>query len=388
MYVKGFVRWTIILAVALLPAQTEVKADDTPYLVSITVTPEFPTILVGQSETFTATGYDQNGDPFPLNDPQWSGDGTHGTIDIVTGDPMSSASKCTYTATSVGSGWIQVFGGGTQIHGSTDITIQGGSQLARIEVTPGEVTLRRGDAQQFTAKAFDARNNEIPIDPIWATSGGTINSDGLYTSTTTGGFTVTASIEGSSVTGAATVHATHGELARIEVTPGEVTLRVGDAQQFTAKGFDARNNDIPIDPIWTASGGQMDQAGKYTSGSLPGRNLVNVVVGQIKGLAWVHVTGPASCPELEPGQSWEHAFSIAGVYPYYDRHNPDLKGTVVVVAPALPSAPTAPTTTVRVCVSNDGFVPPAVTIGVGDTVRWTNADVVTHAVNGGLYYEK
>ena len=33
-----------------------------------------------------------------------------------------------------------------------------------------------------------------------------------------------------------------------------------------------------------------------------------------------------------------------------------------------------------------GFVPFTVTIGLSDTVRWANTDVITRAVNGGLYY--
>ena len=48
----------------------------------------------------------------------------------------------------------------------------------------------------------------MPITPIWSTDGGTITSDGLYTATQVGDFTVTASVQGSTITGTASVHVT------------------------------------------------------------------------------------------------------------------------------------------------------------------------------------
>jgi hypothetical protein len=199
---KGIVLFIFWMGFAII-FTSALSAQD-PYLAEITVTPQFPTILVGDSETFTATGYDQNGDHFPLNDPQWSCDGEHGSIAV---DPQD-ASKCTYTATSAGEGWIQIEEGGTQVHGSTNITIQGGGDLVQIEVTPGNVNLQVGGTQQFVAKGSDSNNNEIPIDPIWSTTGGTITtgSGGLYTAIEEGDFTVTASVEGSSIIGTARVH--------------------------------------------------------------------------------------------------------------------------------------------------------------------------------------
>lgn len=195
-----------------------------PQLTSIAVIPSSPPpypMTVGQSEIFTATGYGQFGDPFPLSDPQWSGDGEYGTIAPDLQDPT----KCTYTATSEGMGWIQCHEGGTSIHGSTDISIQPGGDLERIEVTPEEANLKVGQQQQFSAKGFDVHNNELPIDPIWLTDGGTISTGGLYTATTTGNFTVTASVQGSDDIGTATVHVIETLQGDINndgnVTPGD-----------------------------------------------------------------------------------------------------------------------------------------------------------------------
>jgi hypothetical protein len=86
--------------------------------------------------------------------------------------------------------------------------------LPRLEVTPGNVSLQVGGTQQFTAKGFDANNNEAPIDPIWTTNGGTITSGGLYTATAVGDFTVTASVQGSAIAGTANV-----EVSQIAIAP-------------------------------------------------------------------------------------------------------------------------------------------------------------------------
>jgi len=97
------------------------------------------------------------------------------------------------------------------------------------------------------------------------------------------------------------------------------------------------------------------------------------------------IIGPATCPDLGPGQSWQHTFSIAGIYPYYDRHKPDRKG-IVEVSPAATDTLSSLSATETVSITASGFVPFTVTISLSDTVRWTNTDVITHAVNGGLYY--
>jgi len=164
-------------------------------------------------------------------------------------------------------------------------------ELVRIEVTPEVANLRIGDQQQFSARGFDAYNNEVPIDPIWSTNGGTITASGVYTATTVGDFTVTASVEGSPFTGTASVHVTPGSLDRIEVIPSVANLRMGDQQQFSAEGFDAYNNEMPIDPIWSTDCGTITSEGLYTAPLTEGDYTVTAGVesSEITGTADVHV---------------------------------------------------------------------------------------------------
>ncbi len=44
------------------------------------------------------------------------------------------------------------------------------------------------------------------------------------------------------------------------------------------------------------------------------------------------------------------------------------------------------TSVTSVSITATGFEPPTVTIGVGDTVRWVNADTIGHAIRGGEPY--
>ncbi len=75
-------RFTIVIFffVILFYGYREALSADPPYLDSIVITPQNPTMSVGETLTFTAQGYDQYGDPFPISDPHWEGDGIYGTI--------------------------------------------------------------------------------------------------------------------------------------------------------------------------------------------------------------------------------------------------------------------------------------------------------------------
>jgi plastocyanin len=110
---------------------------------------------------------------------------------------------------------------------------------------------------------------------------------------------------------------------------------------------------------------------------------------------------------LRQGDTWSTSFPAAGAYAYFCELHPEMTGTVIVVpsgtaAPPPPSPPAAtPTTTVpstpapppgaatggtvpgtgaTVSIAGNTFAPRTVTIAVGGSVTWTNADQVPHTV--------
>ena len=84
------------------------------------------------------------------------------------------------------------------------------------------------------------------------------------------------------------------DLATIIVTPGEVTIYSGEQQQFEAKAYDAGGIEIPFSPIWSATGGVIDQNGLYTANQV-GDFGVRATDSKtsVSGSATVHVKQPS-----------------------------------------------------------------------------------------------
>ncbi|MBN1155463.1 T9SS type A sorting domain-containing protein [candidate division KSB1 bacterium] len=173
---------------------------------TIIITPANPTMYIGQTITFTAEGRDKNGNPVPILDPNWEGDGSSGTITPI---PGSNPPQCTYTATNEGNGYVICYEGPPPqggVNGSTDIKVNAGSYLARIEVSPSNVSLQVGQTQQFTATGYDQDNNVYQVDPIWSADGDSMGSDGSFKAKNVGDFTVTAADTQWNISGNAYVH--------------------------------------------------------------------------------------------------------------------------------------------------------------------------------------
>ena len=138
------------------------------------------------------------------------------------------------------------------INGRATVTVLPGA-LTTITITPPSTTLAEGATQQFTAAGTDAHGNAVAITPVWSvvgTGGGTIDaSTGLYTAgSTPGTYTNTVLATASSIAALATVTITApvGALATIEITPANPSLFGPGSQQFTATGYDALHNVVPI----------------------------------------------------------------------------------------------------------------------------------------------
>jgi hypothetical protein len=202
-------------------------------------------------------------------------------------------------------------------------------QLTKITVTPNEVTLFAGDKQQFFAEGFDAIGNKIKIEPTWSATGGTINSAGIYTATKVGHFTISATVANSAVIGHATLHINPGSVARIDITPSEATIAVGNQQQFRAKGYDGYENEVSIIPNWsTDGGGTIDEDGLFTATSVGDYTIIVSVTGEsTTGTASVHaIPGGLERIEVIPAEATliaggQQQFSATG-YDAYDNQIP------------------------------------------------------------------
>lgn len=246
-----------------------------PKLTQIVVNPSVDTLQVQEQTQFNAMAYDQCGYEMSFT-PIWS----------VSGGSINNEGL--YTATIIGDFIVTAAVEGDTITGNASVHVNP-AELAQIIVIPGKAELVAGQQQQFNAIGYDAYGNVVFISPIWSTTGGSISSTGLYTASQAGNFTVTASVEGNSANGTASVSVNAANLTNIIVSPKDVTLAFGKQQQFTATGYDAYGNEVSISPLWTTTGGSITNDGLYTA-TQEGNFIVTASISTIKDDATVHVT--------------------------------------------------------------------------------------------------
>ncbi|HVL48918.1 MAG TPA: fibronectin type III domain-containing protein [Candidatus Thermoplasmatota archaeon] len=117
--------------------------------------------------------------------------------------------------------------------------------LSEIKTAPSMLTMRIGESAPFSAKGFDARGNEIPIQLTWSATCGAVDATGFYVAPREVGSCVIAATA-ESIQGRASVEVLPGPLASIEILAFPV--EVGERVEFALIGFDRYANRVPIDP--------------------------------------------------------------------------------------------------------------------------------------------
>jgi uncharacterized protein (TIGR03437 family) len=132
------------------------------------------------------------------------------------------------------------FSPGARVDGSPfNITVA----IARIEVAPAFAAIERGAQQQFTARAFDANEDELQgVVFRWQSSDttvATIDVEGLAQSHAVGDALIKATARGvQSAPATLRVLAPQPKVARVEIAPLAASINRGDTLQFTAQAFD------------------------------------------------------------------------------------------------------------------------------------------------------
>jgi uncharacterized protein (TIGR03437 family) len=124
------------------------------------------------------------------------------------------------------------------------------SAISRIDISPLAAMIEMGQHQQFTARAFDANENEVAgVIFLWASSNisvANIDQNGLAIGNTPGTAEIRASGRGvvSASPAMLTVNAATPMFTSVVISPASATIGVGETQQFTAQAKDQFGQNI------------------------------------------------------------------------------------------------------------------------------------------------
>ncbi len=259
-------------------------------LESISLTPPLPSIAVGTTQQFVATGLFSDGS----------------TQDVSA--QATWASSATATATIDAAGLATGVAEGTALMTATLGGVSGGTTLTvtavtltRIDLAPTGLSLAKGLTRQLVATGHfsDGSTQDLSAQAVWSSDDAAIvsvSSSGLATANVVGSALVTATLNG--VAGDLLVTVTAAELAHLDVAPTLPAVARGLTQQFTATGryTDATTQPLTDAVVWS-SGTATVATVSNASGShglattlVAGTTVITATSGAISGATTLTVT--------------------------------------------------------------------------------------------------
>jgi endo-1,4-beta-xylanase len=145
--------------------------------------------------------------------------------------------------------------------------------LERLDLAPPTVTLSPTGTIRFAVSGTWTDGSSTDPDVTYASTGGTITADGLYTAgATPGTFAVIATEQGGSLADTSTVTVTVSPptLTQLVLTPASVTLAPGGTNQWVVSGTWSDGSSTVPAVTYSATGGTITAGGLYTAGTTPG----------------------------------------------------------------------------------------------------------------------
>ncbi len=162
-------------------------------------------------------------------------------------------------------------------------------KVKSVVIQPDSARIFAGESLQFKALGYDKDSNYIMLspDPLWTVSSpnAAVNTTGLFTSDSAGQYIITAA-SSNTLFGKAIVNVLSVPvLTRIEIKPDTLTIPVGASQQFTAKGFDQYDTQVPLTDtvFWSVTGSNntISTNGLLTAGNTPGTYIITATSGGV-----------------------------------------------------------------------------------------------------------
>jgi hypothetical protein len=231
-----------------------------PTLTAIQVTPPAATLQTGQAQQFAASGL--------------MSDGSSTTVTVTwsaTGGSITSGGLYTAGGSTGAFRVIATQQGGTFADTAVVSITTPPPTLTAVVLTPPSASLLFNQSQQFNAVGQLSDGSTTSLQVTWTATGGTVSSSGRYTAgNAAGNFRVIATAPGG-LADTSTITVTAPTVTAIVVTPPSATLASGASQQFTASATLSDGTTQPNPSVtWTATGGTITTAGRYTAGSTTG----------------------------------------------------------------------------------------------------------------------
>jgi Big-like domain-containing protein len=268
------------------------SATPPPALVSITISPANPSIPVGLTRQFTATGHYSDGSTRDLTaQVRWDAS----LLGNIGGTPIATITAGgLLTASAIGSNTLVA--DLPPLRGTTRVNVTAAS-IQAITVAPASPTIPAGTTQDFTATGHlsDGSTQDVTAQCTWtsgATAVATVAAGGRATGVAVGATTITATRLG--VSGSATLNVGAPLLLSIGVSPAEATVPTSYTAQFRATGgySDGSTQDVTGLVTWTAGTPDVASvtAGGLATGLAVGTSAIQASSGAISGGATLTVS--------------------------------------------------------------------------------------------------
>lgn len=259
---------------------------------SLAITPALPTVAVGLTQQFTATGTFTDGTVQDLTlTVQWTSD----NVSSATVTPAGLA-----TAVNIGTANVSATSG--SVSSSAVMTVSP-AVLESLSISPTNSSVPSGTTQQFTAMGTfsDGTTQDLTSTTAWTSDSDLVklSATGLATTSGSGSATITATSAG--VSGSTSLTITAAELVSIAIAPQDTSVPLGMTQQFTATGTytDGTVGDITATGHWSSS-----DASKATVSDSPptvglatcvgvGQAAIEITSGNVSATATLSVTAAA-----------------------------------------------------------------------------------------------
>jgi len=300
-------------------ADTAAVTVSVPTLVSLSLSPASLSVPTGGTQQFSVSGSLSNGSS---TTPSVSYSATGGTI----------TAAGLYTAGSV-AGTYRVVAkevGGSLADTSTVTVTATAPTLTAVVVNPASASVTTGGTKQFSVSGTLSNGSTTTPAVTWSATGGTVTAAGLYTAGSTAGtFRVIAKVQGGTLADTATVTvaaAAAPTLVGIQMTPHTLSVPTGGSAQLATVALMSDGSSSSITPTYSATGGTITAAGRYTAGGTTGNYRVIASYSSKADTTTVTVTPPASYTALYSDDFANYANDTDFKTAYSNNNNHELWG--------------------------------------------------------------